>query len=29
MAVVGESGCGKSVSMMSILGLIPYHPARL
>ncbi|HEX6383180.1 MAG TPA: ATP-binding cassette domain-containing protein, partial [Anaerolineae bacterium] len=23
VAVVGESGCGKSVSMMSILGLIP------
>ena len=29
VAVVGESGCGKSVSMMSILGLIPKPPGRI
>ena len=28
LAVVGESGCGKSVSMMSILGLIPIPPGK-
>ena len=26
VAVVGESGCGKSVSMMAVLGLIPRPP---
>ena len=26
LAVVGESGCGKSVSMLSILQLIPIPP---
>lgn len=26
LAVVGESGCGKSVSLMSLLGLIPRPP---
>jgi oligopeptide transport system ATP-binding protein len=29
LAVVGESGCGKSVSMMSILGLIPMPPGKI
>ncbi|MCZ7553413.1 MAG: ATP-binding cassette domain-containing protein [Anaerolineales bacterium] len=28
LAVVGESGCGKSVSMMSIMGLIAIPRAR-
>ena len=29
VAVVGESGCGKSVSMMAVLGLIPRPPGEL
>jgi oligopeptide transport system ATP-binding protein len=29
LAVVGESGCGKSVSMMSLLGLIPIPPGEI
>lgn len=29
LAVVGESGCGKSVSMLSILGLIPIPPGKI
>jgi oligopeptide transport system ATP-binding protein len=29
LAVVGESGCGKSVTMMSILGLVPIPPAEI
>jgi oligopeptide transport system ATP-binding protein len=29
LAVVGESGCGKSVTMMSILGLIPTPPGQI
>jgi oligopeptide transport system ATP-binding protein len=29
VAVVGESGCGKSVSMMSILRLIPIPPGEI
>jgi oligopeptide transport system ATP-binding protein len=29
LAVVGESGCGKSVTMMSILGLIPMPPGEI
>jgi len=29
IAVVGESGCGKSVSALSILRLIPYPPGRI
>ncbi|SKA36148.1 peptide/nickel transport system ATP-binding protein [Enhydrobacter aerosaccus] len=29
VAVVGESGCGKSVTAMSILGLVPQPPARI
>lgn len=29
LAMVGESGCGKSVTVMSLLGLIPQPPARI
>jgi oligopeptide transport system ATP-binding protein len=29
VAIVGESGCGKSVCMMSILGLIPIPPGEI
>src|ERR1035437_4595851 len=29
LGVVGESGCGKSVTMMSLLRLIPQPPGRL
>ncbi|MBC7239128.1 MAG: ABC transporter ATP-binding protein, partial [Chloroflexi bacterium] len=29
LGVVGESGCGKSVSMLSILRLIPEPPGRI
>ena len=29
MAVVGESGCGKSVSALSILRLIPWPPGKI
>ena len=29
MAIVGESACGKSVSMLSILRLIPTPPGRI
>jgi len=29
LAVVGESGCGKSVSMMSVLQLIPTPPGEI
>ncbi|UCH80936.1 MAG: ABC transporter ATP-binding protein [Nitrospiraceae bacterium] len=29
LALVGESGCGKSVACMSILGLIPSPPGRI
>ena len=29
LAVVGESGCGKSVTMLSILGLIPIPPGKI
>ncbi len=29
LALVGESGCGKSVSALSILGLIPQPPGRV
>jgi len=28
-AIVGESGCGKSVSMQTIMGLIPMPPGRI
>ena len=29
LAIVGESGCGKSVTMMSILQMIPRPPGRI
>ena len=29
LGVVGESGCGKSVTMMSIMGLIPMPPGKI
>jgi peptide/nickel transport system ATP-binding protein len=29
LGIVGESGCGKSVSALSILGLIPMPPGRI
>ena len=29
LGIVGESGCGKSVSMLSILGLIPTPPGKV
>ncbi len=29
LAVVGESGCGKSVTALSIMGLIPWPPGRI
>jgi oligopeptide transport system ATP-binding protein len=29
LAVVGESGCGKSVTMLSVLGLIPSPPGKV
>ena len=29
IAIVGESGCGKSVTMQSIMGLIPMPPGRI
>src|SRR5512134_2126664 len=29
LAVVGESGCGKSVTAMSVLRLIPQPPGRI
>lgn len=29
LAIVGESGCGKSVTMMSVMGLIPMPPGRI
>ncbi len=29
MAIVGESGCGKSVTVQSIMGLIPMPPGRI
>jgi oligopeptide transport system ATP-binding protein len=29
LGIVGESGCGKSVTALSILGLLPHPPARI
>jgi oligopeptide/dipeptide ABC transporter ATP-binding protein len=29
LAIVGESGCGKSVSALSIMGLVPMPPGRI
>ena len=29
LGVVGESGCGKSVTALSIMGLLPQPPAKI
>ncbi|MYF02023.1 MAG: ABC transporter ATP-binding protein, partial [Gammaproteobacteria bacterium] len=29
LAIVGESGCGKSVAVQSVMGLIPIPPGRI
>ena len=29
MAIVGESGCGKSVSALSVMGLVPQPPGKI
>ena len=29
LAITGESGCGKSVTVQSIMGLIPMPPGRI
>ena len=29
LGIVGESGCGKSVSMLSVMGLLPQPPAKI
>lgn len=29
LAIVGESGCGKSVTSLSIMGLVPSPPGKL
>ena len=29
LAIVGESGCGKSVTALSIMGLVPNPPGRV
>src|SRR5882762_9868781 len=29
LAIVGESGCGKSVTSLSIMGLVPSPPGRI
>ncbi len=29
LGIVGESGCGKSVTAFSVMGLIPYPPGRI
>ena len=29
LAIVGESGCGKSVTVQSIMGLTPMPPGRI
>ena len=29
LGIVGESGCGKSVTALSIMGLIPKPPAQI
>jgi len=29
LGIVGESGCGKSVSMLSVMGLIPQPPGKI
>ena len=29
LGVVGESGCGKSITALSVMGLIPQPPGRI
>ncbi len=29
LAIVGESGCGKSVTVQAVMGLIPMPPGRI
>ena len=29
LAIVGESGCGKSVTSLSIMGLVPSPPGKI
>ena len=29
LGIVGESGCGKTVTSLSVLGLLPEPPARI
>ena len=29
LGIVGESGCGKSVSMLSVMRLLPIPPAKI
>ena len=29
LAIVGESGCGKSVTVQSIMGIIPMPPGKI
>ena len=29
LAIVGESGCGKTITALSLMRLAPIHPARL
>ena len=29
LGIVGESGCGKSVTALSIMGLVPQPPGRI
>ena len=29
LGIVGESGCGKSVSVLSVMGLIPQPPGKI
>ncbi|MEO2181717.1 MAG: ATP-binding cassette domain-containing protein, partial [bacterium] len=29
LAIVGESGCGKSVTVQSLMGLIPMPPGKI
>lgn len=29
LGIVGESGCGKSITALSLLGLVPSPPGRI
>ena len=29
LGIVGESGCGKTVTMLSVMGLIPMPPGKI